>query len=277
MDIEQKQATLREAVEKEIPPKEIDLWPNVRQAVSGTKPGATIVHSKNDNQNKRYQLALAAALVLLLLVLAGLTPAGRTFAQSLFGFFTPAEADTIPVAVADDAARVTSSAESELTVDVPTTAATAAPPSPYLTLAEAEAALGFPVVALAETPAGLSFLGVRLYGHSASVEYGTTTPGGQLILSQSQAGFAESSWDSVPADDIQQLQLGNVPAEAVQGTFVVYSGQTEATWNPDAPILRLRWEQNGIYYELTKFGDVDPIEYIDVNTLQEFALALISE
>lgn len=51
--------------------------------------------------------------------------------------------------------------------------------------------------------------------------------------------------------------------EFVQGTFVVFAGETSATWNPNAPILRLRWVQDGIWFDMTKFGNVEAIEYLD--------------
>lgn len=59
------------------------------------------------------------------------------------------------------------------------------------------------------------------------------------------------------------VKIGELDAEFVQGLFVVYSGETSATWNPDAPDLRLRWIWDGIWYEMTKFGNMVSIEYLD--------------
>jgi len=56
--------------------------------------------------------------------------------------------------------------------------------------------------------------------------------------------------------------------------FVVYPNETSATWNPDAPVLRLRWVKDGIWFEMAKFGDVVPIEYLDQAGLIELAESL---
>jgi hypothetical protein len=62
--------------------------------------------------------------------------------------------------------------------------------------------------------------------------------------------------------------------EFARGTFVVYAGQTSATWNPNAHILRLRWVKDGIWFEMTKFGDAKAIEYLDQAGLIELAESL---
>jgi hypothetical protein len=56
--------------------------------------------------------------------------------------------------------------------------------------------------------------------------------------------------------------------------FVVYSGETSATWNPEAPVFRLRWVENGTWFEMTKYGDVFPIEYLDQTNLIRLAESL---
>ena len=62
--------------------------------------------------------------------------------------------------------------------------------------------------------------------------------------------------------------------EFARGTFVVYAGETAATWNPDAAILRLRWVQDGIWFEMAKWGDVEEIEYLGQAGLIELAESL---
>jgi hypothetical protein len=94
---------------------------------------------------------------------------------------------------------------------------------------------------------------------------------------QSQTGFTQSEWDSVPAEYMVPVKIGKTDAEFVQGTFVVYPDETSAKWNPDAAILRLRWVKDGISFDMTKFGDVEAIEYLDQNTLIQLAESISNE
>jgi len=59
------------------------------------------------------------------------------------------------------------------------------------------------------------------------------------------------------------------------GMFVVFAGDTSATWNPDAPILRLHWLKDGIWFEMTKYGNVESIEYLDQVGMIALAESLI--
>ncbi|MGW8145032.1 MAG: hypothetical protein ACWGN2_11605, partial [Anaerolineales bacterium] len=99
--------------------------------------------------------------------------------------------------------------------------------------------------------------------------------GGHLIIKQSQDGFYQSDWDNVPDGDIIPVKIGELDGEYVQGTFVVYPGETFAIWNPEAAILRLRWLQDDTWFEMTKYGDVEAIEYLDQTSLIELAESLI--
>jgi hypothetical protein len=91
---------------------------------------------------------------------------------------------------------------------------------------------------------------------------------------QSREGFLQSEWDQVPADAIVPVKVSGVDAEYAQGMFVVYGGETSAKWNSDAPVFRLRWFKDGIWFELTKYGDVAPIEYLDMDGLIALAESL---
>ena len=94
---------------------------------------------------------------------------------------------------------------------------------------------------------------------------------GHLIIMQSQEGFYQSDWDNVPADVVVPVKIGELDGEFAQGTFVVYPEEITATWNPDASIMRLRWVNNGVWFEIAKHGDVHPIEYLDLAGLIKLA------
>ena len=68
--------------------------------------------------------------------------------------------------------------------------------------------------------------------------------------------------------------MGQGPCEFTQGTFVVYAGETVATWEPNARMLRLRWVQDGIWFEMTKTGYAEAVAYLDQAGMIELAESL---
>ena len=251
MDSKDIKSILQDAVEQDIPPSQVNLLPAVKASlVAGQsfQQGETM----NRTRSRRTQrLTLTALAIAALMMFALITPQGRAFAQSILQFFTRAESNTIPL----QPEQIVPSASVE--------AATAMPPSSTLPLPEAEQAAGFDAAELPIIPRGFNYLGARLYGNAISIEYEAQGGGGNLMIMQSREGFTQSDWDQVPDDAVVAVRIGGLDAEYAQGTFVVYGNDTVATWNPDAPILRLRWVKDGIWFQMTKFGDVEPIEYLD--------------
>lgn len=258
MDKKKVQSILQDSLEEMIPSSEINLWRSVK---TGLVAGTTKQQGVKMNTTKPRRIPRVAVATLgfaTLLTLAFITPQGRAFAQSVIQFFTRAERTSFPVQVATPES----------------SSPTAIPPSPLISVAEAEALAGFNLAELPSAPQGFEFLGARMYGNAASIEYAVPGGGGNLILMQSKNGFLQSEWDQVPAEAIVPVKVGGMDAEYAQGRFVVYTGETSATWNSDAPILRLRWVRDRIWFELTKYGDVHPIEYLDMDGLIALAESL---
>lgn len=197
----------------------------------------------------RVVLALFALVTLTVFALA--TPQGRTFAQAILQLFNRAEETSFPLS------------HEQIPAQPESDQITAAPPSRLISVAEAEAQVRFDIAELSFVPEGFDYLGARLYGNVVNLEYQTPDLGGHLIIVQSQAGYNESEWDSVPDGAVVPVKIGDLDGKFVQGTFVVYPNATEVTWNPDAAMWRLRWEKDGMYYEIGKFGNVQAIEYLD--------------
>lgn len=215
----------------------------------------------------KHRLRIAVGFALLL---AGITlvasPHGRAFAQSLLQFFTRAEANSFPV----------QGSEMPLSESDPA-APTAMPPAPLVSLSEAERQAGFDAAELPLVPDGFNYLGARLYGNAINIEYEAQGGGGHLMITQSRESFLQSDWDKVPAEAVIPVRIGDLQAEFAQGTFVVPAGETSAIWNPGAAILRLRWMQDDIWFEMAKFGDVEAIEYLDREGMIELAERLTTD
>lgn len=267
MDHNKIQSVLQDALEEEIPPSQIDLWPAVKaNLLAGKLQPRQQGEKMNTTKMQRIpRLAFVIVLIATMLTIFLVTPQGRTFAQSVIQFFTRAESRTFPVS------------PSQLEASEPDRfAPTVMPPAPLISVSEAEARAGFEAAELPFIPEGFNYLGARLYGNTINVEYETQDKGGYLIISQSQEGFLESDWDQIPADAVTPVKIGELEGEFAQGTFVLYPNETLATWNPDAAILRLRWEKEGTWFEITKYGDAEAIEYLDQAVLIELAESLVS-
>jgi hypothetical protein len=254
MDKKNIQSILQDAVEHEIPSSQIDLLPHVkdRLAAGATQQGEKMIST---NSRRMRRVALATLTVAALMAVAFVTPQGRAFAQSVLQFFTRAESNSFPVQV----------------IEPNPLELTAEPPASLITVMEAEIRAGFDVAELPFVPEGFNYLGARMYRDAVSLEYEALGGGGNLILMQSKDGYVESEWDKVPGDAIVPVQIGDVDGEFAQGTFVVMAGETSATWNSSAPVLRLRWIKDDVWFDLTKYGDVEVIEYLDQQRLIELA------
>ena len=262
MDKYKIRSILRDALEEEIPSSQVKLWPAVKaNFVAGEHQ--RLQQGEKMNAIKPHRIprrVFAIMLIVALLAIPFVTPQGRAFAQSVLQFFLRAEDTTFPL-------RSSQIITSDPDPSVPTTE----PPVPLTSVAEAEARVGFGVAEPSFVLDGFNYLGARLYGNAVSIEYEAQGGGGSLIIMQSQEGFIQSDWDKVPANAIIPVKIGESDGEFTQGTFVVYAGETSATWNPDVPILRLRWLENDIWFAITKFGDVEAIEYLDQAGLIELA------
>lgn len=250
---------LNQSLEEEHPAAEIQLWPDIRRALAGENPDRS---PKRTPGTIRRRLALASATALVLLTAVLITPGGRALAQSLVNFFTRTESTAF-------------SLEAE---QIPDPGAELAPeaqaPAPYLSLEEAEDQAGFQAAALPEVPEGFSYLGARSSGQQITSHYQAQGMGGGLTITQSRDGYSESDWDQVPGEAVVPVQVRGSEGEFVQGAFVVFPGEEDAAWNPEMPLLRLRWQEGGFWMEISKQGNVESIEYLDREGLIDLAETL---
>ena len=265
MDKKNIQSILQDALEEAIPSSEVNLWSVVK---------ATLVAGRRTNQqgekmntdNMRRGMSRAAFAILTLATLLGgilITPEGRAFAQSVLQFFKRADSNILILPTEQIASP--EEAQSISTVE---------PPPPLMSVPEAEKFAGFDAKELPAVPQGFTFAGAMADDSGISIQYQVQGGGGQLLINESTTGFMQSEWDQAPAEAISQVKIGELDAELVQGAYVVYPGETVGRWNPDAPILRLRWISDGLWIEMAKFGDVEKIEYLDQNVLLDLAASL---
>jgi hypothetical protein len=264
MDRKNIQSILQDAVEHEVPSSEIDLLPHVKaRLVAGTVQQGEKMKGMKSRRFTRVALAVVAVIALMAIVL--ITPQGRAFAQSILQFFRPSDGYELPL---PDGQIAPTPSDSE---------PTAQPPAPLVSVDEAEKSTGFDAKELPAIPQGFTFAGAMVGGGGISIQYQAQGKGGQLIINESTTGFMESEWDQAPAEFITPVKVGDLNAEAVRGAYVVYPGDTSAKWNADVPIIRLRWIENGIWFEMAKFGGVESIVYLDQDAMIALAESMVYE
>ncbi len=252
MDNKNIQSILQDALEEKIPSSQVKLWPAVKASLVA---GKTLQQGENMNTTKPRRISRTAFVIVTIVVLLTLTlvtPQGRAFAQEILQFFNRAESKVLPL-----------SSDQIVSPEEAQSMPTAQPPAPLISVAEAEKTAGFDAKELPSVPKGFEFAGAMAIDGGISIQYQAQGNGGQLVINESTSGFMQSDWDQAPEDAITQVRIGELDAEIVQGSYVVYTGETSARWNPDAPILRLRWIEEGIWFEMAKFGGVESIAYLD--------------
>ncbi len=267
--------TLNQLAEDAVPAN-TDLWPALR-AQLGARPGAPAHLKGRLTMNTPYPhaarlrwmgfstlavVAVAAALLV--------TPQGRALAQSVWLFFNPAASEAFGVPEAIGAAEPSVGP----TAVAPSFAADVCGADLACQLTAAEAAIGFDARVL-PSHSELTWNYVEAYPEAGTLRLGyAAAEGGGLVLSQSLAALPTSQWEEVPAGAAVAVTVNGQPAEYVEGTFVVYPGSTEAVWNAEAPVQRLRWRADGVLFELTKMGDPQSLEYLDMAAMVALAESL---
>jgi hypothetical protein len=253
MDNKKIQSILHDALEKEIPSSEVDLWQAVKSdLVAGKHQGEKM----NTNQPRR--IAFTLLIIAAVLALALITPQGRAFAQNILQFFVRSESDVLPVPTSEPVSWV------DLTPGVPPPTKTPLPPmaifasecgdfgNPTCTVEQIRNKVDFTVREPANIPEGLYFIGAT--GGPDNIYllyYYENQSGGLSITVERWAGAPSPETGLVGASaTVEQVQIGDLPGEYFKGSFVYEDGETTATWVPDFGIETLRWVDNGISYTM---------------------------
>ena len=119
----------------------------------------------------------------------------------------------------------------------------------------AAVAAGFTPWQFPQAPDGYTFESVYYKAGQTAIWYASTA--GELGVLQSSDNFKtqeSNPWFSVPQDAIQEVTVNGQAAEYVNGSFVARPGEDHAIWNPDSGQIRLRWQQDGWWFQFVKWG-----------------------
>lgn len=221
--------------------------------------------------NLRSVLALSALIVLFFVLL--FTPVGSAIANGIVAFFTTTKDESFQVS-RDVIVRVTEHAESSMAGRTPTPTPTRREMGAYADeISKVEQQLGFALKEFSEIPAGLTFSRIVVFNEKGIISIGFKSKDGHLTLKQGLGNFPEDgNFDQVPSYEIQLVMIGEYPGEYVQGDFIVFAGETVATWESDLSIQRLRWREDDRWFEIGAYISPDKVEYLDM-----YALIILAE
>jgi hypothetical protein len=126
---------------------------------------------------------------------------------------------------------------------------------PYEYVAIYEQALGLDVKEFLEAPNLWSYSSVfgDALGRCIGLIYRPITEPGWLFVNQCATDRYFDVSD-IPSSQLQNVQIGNSKGIYAVGDFVT-GDHGELVWNPDLPIKRLYWHENGLWIEITLFGE----------------------
>ena len=147
-----------------------------------------------------------------------------------------------------------------------------------LTLAEVEEKAGFTLLLPSELPTILSYLGAsydedlqvaRVY-YSLNQDPRDPNTNGLVVMEQlipasgdcALCGFTrqdtlglDEGKDGKIVPDFSLVQVGEVTGEFVAGNWQSFNQETNSwTWNPDPYLKQLRWQKDGMAFEISYFG-----------------------
>jgi hypothetical protein len=215
-------------------------------------------------RNRRIKIAVALAIVLLIAVLIA-TPQGRAFAQSILQFFTRAESDMLSVPT-EPVAWVDPSVAHPTKTPLPPAATFAEDcgdfRAPTCSVEQIREKVDFTVKEPRNIPDGIYFVGATGGPDSISLMYDAADNSyGLSVIEERWTGKPAEGTSQVGASaDVQKVQIGNSPGEYFRGSFVMKSGESTATWDPNFIQETLSWVEGNTSYSLNYFfGSQTPL------------------
>lgn len=257
--------TLNQLAEEGIP-ADLDLRASIygRLEMSKSRPRKGVLPMKASFAQPRRLVALIAIIVLLFAAVYLLTPQGRTWAQAALGYFTNADSDTRPVETQTPELR-----EWEYN----------------LSIEEAEQRAGFDVLVPTRFPDSLFYsllfreVNFEPQQKMVVISYDITyqsdpsvTGNGILLLQQPIPEDGESCeiCSLVGASaEIEKVQIGDIPGEYVAGVWQAIGDTGQWGWVSDPYLQRLRWQANGVAFELLAMINPDDFTKADLIAIAE--------
>ncbi|MBI5952748.1 MAG: DUF4367 domain-containing protein [Chloroflexi bacterium] len=259
MDNKNIQSILQDALEKEIPSSEVDLWQAVKaDLVAGKHQGEKM----NTNQPRRIPRAAFALLVIvILLALTFITPQGRAFAQSILKFFIRSGSDSISVPTAEPYQWITTTPSAPLPTSTPRPAEAAFAAecgdfsNPSCSVERIRGMVDFPVKEFGKTPEGFYFSGATGGPDSVTLMYYYQEKNGSISITiERWTGALSPQSDLIGSSaEVEKVQVSSLEGEYYKGVFAYEDGSDTATWDADFGNETLRWVDGDVSYTILYF------------------------
>lgn len=273
-------------------PANYDAWEVVKTQLKREQVERnSINHSRTAPPIKSVLILRFARTLSMLVLLVGmvffLTPQGQVIANNLFRFFRKAESNVLPLP---------SGMPTELSLPtrtpVPTQIVglqsispgepgTFITPTPKdkteqgtftygLTISEAEELAKFTVLVPKNLPSGYRLTEVTFESQTRAVQqifkYFPYQSGEMFVLSQEPSQSSDSVGQSA---QIEQIQVGDITVEAVNGSWYSAAGSNQEEWINNAPVYTFRWQQDGFTFTLQFLvGDTFSPAYLSKDDVQ---------
>lgn len=201
---------------------------------------------KSLNTKRLRPLALAISTLILIIGILS-TPWGQAIAAEVLGLFIHKNDDVLAISPEE----ATRAANPPVEIEQPTLQYASA----SLAVEDATAKLGFDVKEPSVMDPDFGFRDAIIAYEGISLIYDYWRGGRQLVIFQQLMTDSNSTATVVGASAvIEEVQIGEVKGEYVEGQFIVLPGATAAIWKSDVPFRRVRWVNNGVLFEIIAAG-----------------------
>lgn len=254
------QSILAHIGEDRMPSQSINLWPALRSRLSVEWQSFPSQSTSNNIRNQKRNIAAIVSFITIVIFAAFLiTPQGRVWAQEFLQFFTRARTDTLPVQLWQLNPQPTLSPGSAL-------------PDPAsileakLSVYEVKELSGYEVKEPFWLPEHLTLVGATYDAARSLVRifYRLEESNG-LILKEEFYSSPETCAlcnEVGSSANVETVQIENATGEYVQGVWKLT--ENGPVWENDPYLQTLRWQADGIAYELQFMGPPESLKKEDL-------------
>lgn len=220
-------------------------------------------------KNRSFRLAAITTFILLMFATILLaTPAGRAWAQQIWQFFSHAESDTRTFPQVSEVQPEASLANSLPTPTLVSLENCGSWAKPLCTQAQAQEQVDYKLKQFPDLPEGVHFEGAYVEEGTVLLRY---LHGLDLIQMPTENVLKDKTEVGASAT-IEKVQIGAYQGEYVQGVWFGGRYDPQITWQSDADIRTLQWEEDGTLYSIQTIGTMWTKE-----SLVELAQSLIAK
>jgi hypothetical protein len=240
---------------------DVDLWPAIQGSLKkSNKPSQKGDLFMNTKPTRNRVLPWVAASLLTLSILAVLllvTPQGKVWAQDILRFFTRSTSDTLPVQSWQLTRQPTSEAPTSDPADIG---------DANQTVSEVEQQAGFHVLEPAWLPDSLTFSGASLEtDHNIARLFYRLVETNGLVLRQQPVKLTDTCelcGEVGSSAAVKEVTIGDETGEYVEGVWNLTD--QGPVWEDDPYMKTLRWQANGMAFELMFMGPPDAVSKDDM-------------